>query len=658
MGGTSNRSCIVLSTLLLAACGDEPLIEPPTPPPPPPPVEICNGVDDDGDTLVDEGFGDVDRDGIADCVDGECVLPAPSPPAVEVDPTCTALRPPAAQPWDVVVEWQGGTPSTDPTFEDVMGHLAIGRTRDTNGDGVIDESDGVDFASIPHPGSGSGGRLVLRDGATGNELWTSVDAAPSMLFWPATGVLMADLDGAPGAEVVALGGSPGGYVARAFSGSGELLWESETLPIVDATPMVSIADLGGDPGPELLVSHMVLRPSDGQVLDSISYPDQGAVFSVLGTVADIDGDGISEVLIRDRAWSLDGVELTFPIDSTSRQHWAVAQVDDDAEPELLLLESSALTVFEHDGVQRDRWTFGSASPGPPCVADLDGDGRVEVVHTGNPMRAMDPRDGSVLWNRVQNDPSGFAGCSAFDLDGDGAAEVLYADHSAFGILDGATGDVRWVWLGHTSGTAVETPLVADVDGDGSVEILVGSFRPTGVQGFAGITVFGHERQAWQAGGKDWPMHDFAPGRVDAKGRLVEPSPAFWDALWVHRSREPEETPAANLRVHLESSCWGSCEPDGRARVALRVSNQGAVASPSVSLDVLDPLVPEVPIATLGVPGLAPGEVSERIELTFGISVIPPDGLAFQVDGGLATGEVLDCDRSDNVVLWAESPCGD
>ena len=35
----------------------------------PPPPEVCNGVDDDGDGLVDEEFVDTDSDGQKDCVD-------------------------------------------------------------------------------------------------------------------------------------------------------------------------------------------------------------------------------------------------------------------------------------------------------------------------------------------------------------------------------------------------------------------------------------------------------------------------------------------------------------------------------------------------------------------------------------------------------------
>src|SRR5262249_10101702 len=35
----------------------------------PPIGEVCNGVDDDGDGLIDEGFSDSDGDGLRDCVD-------------------------------------------------------------------------------------------------------------------------------------------------------------------------------------------------------------------------------------------------------------------------------------------------------------------------------------------------------------------------------------------------------------------------------------------------------------------------------------------------------------------------------------------------------------------------------------------------------------
>ncbi len=32
-------------------------------------AETCDGIDNDGDQQVDEGFADTDQDGVADCVD-------------------------------------------------------------------------------------------------------------------------------------------------------------------------------------------------------------------------------------------------------------------------------------------------------------------------------------------------------------------------------------------------------------------------------------------------------------------------------------------------------------------------------------------------------------------------------------------------------------
>ena len=51
-----------------------------------PPVELCNGVDDDGDGLADEGFPDGDADGIANCADEEGPLGALDA-VVDVDQT-------------------------------------------------------------------------------------------------------------------------------------------------------------------------------------------------------------------------------------------------------------------------------------------------------------------------------------------------------------------------------------------------------------------------------------------------------------------------------------------------------------------------------------------------------------------------------------------
>ena len=49
------------------------------------------------------------------------------------------------------------------------------------------------------------------------------------------------------------------------------------------------------------------------------------------------------------------------------------------------------------------------------------------------------------------------GSSVFDFEGDGAAEVVYADEETLWIFDGATGTIEMAWTEHGSGTRFEYP---------------------------------------------------------------------------------------------------------------------------------------------------------------------------------------------------------
>ena len=79
-------------------------------------------------------------------------------------------------------------------------------------------------------------------------------------------------------------------------------------------------------------------------------------------------------------------------------------------------------------------------------------------------------------------------------------QVLFADEHSLYVFDGATGTVRFSQSGHASGTIFEFPVIADVDNDGSAEILISSnnFRQ-GENGWAGVTIFGHLGSGWAAG---------------------------------------------------------------------------------------------------------------------------------------------------------------
>ncbi len=146
---------------------------------------------------------------------------------------------------------------------------------------------------------------------------------------------------------------------------------------------------------------------------------------------------------------------------------------------------------------------------PPTLADLDGDGRPETILVGtNDGKAVAVRLSSsnsnltTLWSHDtaadMGCPTGIHGAiSAGDLDGDGKMEVVVpigavnetGKCGGIVVLDGLSG--RTLWHYHTldlmhnadgqggpdglSDMVVSTPALADIDRDGKLEIIFGSF---------------------------------------------------------------------------------------------------------------------------------------------------------------------------------------
>src|SRR5262249_18527691 len=75
-----------------------------------------------------------------------------------------------------------------------------------------------------------------------------------------------------------------------------------------------------------------------------------------------------------------------------------------------------------------------------------------------------------MWSASVQDLTGLATATAFDFLGSGVAEAIYADEKKLWVFDGKTGQVD-LTADRTSGTIIEYPVVADIDNDGSAEIL-------------------------------------------------------------------------------------------------------------------------------------------------------------------------------------------
>lgn len=135
------------------------------------------------------------------------------------------------------------------------------------------------------------------------------------------------------------------------------------------------------------------------------------------------------------------------------------------------------------------------------VADLTGDGDLEISFVEFPKLYALNNDFSLLWEHFAIDPSSITCSSVYDFCGDGSSDVIYRGMDFLQVLEGATGQVKWQ-DNCRSLTHIENPLVLDVDGDGQTEIVIqcgqnGSFEFGTVVAYKAVGLPGiSSRRVW------------------------------------------------------------------------------------------------------------------------------------------------------------------
>jgi outer membrane protein assembly factor BamB len=131
-----------------------------------------------------------------------------------------------------------------------------------------------------------------------------------------------------------------------------------------------------------------------------------------------------------------------------------------------------------------KWSFDTKSfaAGQAAAADLDGDGKLEIAfgcyRNDGSLYILNSEDGSLLWRYQPHDP-GREGCNdvamlIYDINADAKPEVIMASSCTpvTTCFNGKTGEI--IWQAETGGSD-SPPTIADIDGDGKMEIIHGEF---------------------------------------------------------------------------------------------------------------------------------------------------------------------------------------
>jgi uncharacterized repeat protein (TIGR01451 family) len=367
--------------------------------------------------------------------------------------------------------------------------------------------------------------IVVLNGETGAVEWrvasghdrSEPDADNVGRTWP--GIVVADVDDDGEVEIVTAHSS--GYVSvYNHQGYFEPGWPQ--VPTDRELRGLSVYDLDDDGSLEIVVTGAVynavntwvfehdgtLRPGWPQLSNDSGYAY--GVFNANAAVGDLDGDGLGEIVVPSDvhyicAYEPDGTQiLASPI--YGGKGWGKVGVWESLAVELR-------GWGECDGVREESYRTNFAH-GPAAIADMNGDGVVEVVATGNVYdcsvghppgkyngvylfdadRSRFQADGydwqtlpvdtgaplSEDYGVIENDQPNPA---VADLDGDGEMEIIYSSYDgrvhAFWLDKTEHGN--WPYSVYTGGSYrfASEPAVADLDADGYAEVIVASWVQKG-----------------------------------------------------------------------------------------------------------------------------------------------------------------------------------
>ena len=343
-----------------------------------------------------------------------------------------------------------------------------------------------------------------------NPAWTAADIATSADG--AYSVYVADMDGDGDLDIVSASALDDTIAWYENDGAANPSWTAANIATsADSAGSVYVADMDGDGDLDIVSASyyddtIAWYENDGAANPSWTAADIATSANGASSVyvADMDGDGDLDIV---SASHLDSTIAWYENDGAANPSWTaadiatsadgarsvyVADMDGDGDLDIVSASNNDDTIawYENDGAANPSWTAADIATSADYaysvyVADMDGDGDLDIVSasSNDDTIAWYENDGAAnpSWTAADIATSADYAFSVYvaDMDGDGDLDIVSASNNDDTIAwyenDGAA-NPSWTAADiATSADGARSVYVADMDGDGDLDIVSASY---------------------------------------------------------------------------------------------------------------------------------------------------------------------------------------